>query len=227
MSNSQTRQGVKLLINGLESSGKSTVGSKIKDALVIVIDEKPYSFAVPHYKPTEYTGLVAFGKELGDKINAYIAKYDGPPRTVVVDTVTKFYSNVTKYANDTERGFDIHNRINLDTMGFNTLIEKMLIQRGVNVVILAHVVYDESTKRFVVPATGQFAKTGSWMSLVDEASYLFTDLGRRKIAHNKMGLPNRTTIEGMIEEELVEDYDVNKHIEQLENKALDNADFSL
>ena len=54
----------KLLITGLEATGKTTVTSQLEKALVVSIDGKAYPFSVPHYRPGEYAGLDLFKAEL-------------------------------------------------------------------------------------------------------------------------------------------------------------------
>lgn len=219
-------KGIKLLITGLENSGKTTLTSKITDAMVVVVDEKRYPYKVPHYKIGEYEGIVEFKTELIEKIKAYKEKYDKVPRTIVFDTITKLYESMYKYAQANYKGFDVHNSISNDTLAFNTMIENLLIDRGINVVIAAHVIYDEATSRYVVPATGQFKNTGSWLSVVDEASFLYTMGSQRYIAHKELKYPCRTTLE-MIASEPVDNYDINLHIESLEATADDAEEMVL
>lgn len=218
--------GIKLLITGLENSGKTTVTAKITDAMVVVVDEKRYPYKVPHYKIGEYEGITEFKNELVDKIKAYKAKYGKPPRTIVFDTITKLYESMYKYAQANFKGYDVHNSISGDTLAFNTMMENLLIARGINVVIAAHVVYDENTSRYLVPATGQFKNTGSWLSVVDEASFLYNMGSQRYIAHSELKYPCRSTLDKMISTP-VDDYDINKHIEMLEAKADDSEEMVL
>ena len=48
---------IKLLVSAYESSGKSTLTSTIKDALVINFDRKEYGFNVPHANFYNYEGM--------------------------------------------------------------------------------------------------------------------------------------------------------------------------
>ena len=213
-------KGVKLLITGLENSGKTTVTSQLEGAMIVVVDEKRYPFNVPHYKMGKYEGLVGFKNELIAKIKSYKAKFGKNPKTVVIDTVTKLYESMYLYANANYKGFDIHNSISTDTLAFNTLLENLLVANGINVVIAAHVVYDESTARYIVPATGQFKNTGSWLSVVDEASFLYVLGNERWIAHTEIKYPCRSTLD-LKPAEPVKAYDINAHIKSLEAKSND------
>ena len=216
----------KLLITGLESTGKTTLTSNLDKALVVSVDGKAYPFSVPHYRPEKYNGLQQFKDELVVKLKAYKAKYGERPRTVVFDTVTKLYENMYKYAQANFKGFDIHNTISTETLSFNDMVEDLLISNGVNVVITAHVVFDEKTSRYTVPATGQFSKSGSWLSLVDNASFIFVQGNTRMIAHTELKYPCRSTVD-MDKVQKVDDYDINKHIEKLEKSQGENSEFAL
>jgi len=216
----------KLLIVGQENTGKTTLTSKLDKAFVVSIDGKAYPFRVPHYRPSEYEGLANFKAELIEKLKEYKAKYGEKPRTIVFDTVTKLYENMYKYAQKNFKGFDVHNTISTETLSFNDMIEDLLIANGVNVVIVAHVIFDEKTSRFTVPATGQFSKTGSWLSLVDNASFIYVQGNTRMIAHTELKYPCRSTVD-MEKVQKVDDYDINTHIEKLEQSQSDNAEFAL
>ena len=221
------KTGSKLLVCGLERIGKSTLTAQLDEALVVVMDEKQYGFPVPHYKPASYAGIDAFKAELITKLKAYKEKYGKAPRTVVFDTITQHYNNVYKWAQDNYRGFDQHNAVNSDTLAFNIMIESLLIKNGVNVVIVAHVLFDESTQRYIIPATGNFAKTGSWLSVVDESTYMFHQNNQLWVAHNLMKYPSRSTLKDLPAEELLETYDINKHLGMIEEKQAGNSEFTL
>ena len=158
-------QAIKLLVSAFESSGKSTITSQLKDALVFNMDHKEYAFKVPHANIKEYNGMDQVLLTISNKLEAYHAKFNKYPSIVVFDTVTQMYSAMQKYNADKYKGFDIHTANNRDTLAFNEFIENSLIPSGISVVIVAHTSYDEATARHVIPATGAFAKAGSWLSV--------------------------------------------------------------
>ena len=211
-------KGVKLLINALESTGKTTLTSNIENAMVVAIDSKPYPYSIPHYEFREFNGVVDFKNILVEKIKAYKEKYGKFPETVVIDTVTKLYELIYIWAESEYKGFAIHNAISSSTLQLNTMLDKLLVDRGINLVVTAHVQFDVNTNRFVVPATGQFAKSGSWMSIVDNASYLFIQGNERWIAHKDLQYPCRSTLD-LKAKDLLNNYDVNEHISQLSKIA--------
>lgn len=156
---------IKLLIAGFENTGKSTTASKIEDALVINFDRKTYGFAVPHVNITEYTGIDDLISTINEKLGAYQERYNKLPQTVVLDTVTQFYTTLQAYNENNFKGFDVHKNNNKDTLNLNAYIEDTLIANDINVVIVAHTVFDQETARHIIPATGQFGKAGSWLSV--------------------------------------------------------------
>ena len=147
--------------------------------------------------------------------------YNKLPRTVVMDTVTKFYELIYLWAEDNYKGFDVHNAISKNTLMLNSVIETTLIDKGINVVIVAHVVYDQNTGRYTIPATGKFKESGSWLSVVDNASFIYILGNDRYIAHTELKYPCRSTID-MPKSELVDKYDINEHISRLEEASNEN-----
>ena len=156
---------VKLLVSAFEASGKSTITSKINNALVINFDRKEYGFKVPHVNVPQFAGMDDLIDTLNTKVGAYQEKFGSLPETIVLDTVTQFYTAMTKYNGEKYTGFDIHSNNNQDTLSLNGYIEDILIANGVNVIIVAHTIYDSETSRHIIPASGQFAKAGSWLSV--------------------------------------------------------------
>ena len=216
-------KGVKILYTGLECTGKTTLTKDLEDAMVIGVDNKPYPYSIPHYEIREYDGIVDFKKTLVEKIKSYKEKKGKLPRTVILDTVTKMYELIYLWAEENYKGFDVHNAISKDTLRLNSVLENMLINKGINLVIVAHVQFDQNTGRFVVPATGKFKDSGSWLSVVDEASYIHILGTERMISHNEVKFPCRSTVDGM-KTTPVDKYDINEHMSMLEAKASDHAD---
>lgn len=157
--------GIKLLVSAFESSGKSTITSQLEGVLVINFDHKEYGFKVPHVNLKEYEGMQKLLDDISAKIHAYKDKFGDFPTTIVFDTVTQMYSAMQRYNAEKYKGFDIHTNNNRDTLDFNNFIETTIVPSGINAVIVAHAMYDEATARHIIPATGAFAKAGSWLSV--------------------------------------------------------------
>lgn len=219
--------GVKLLLTGFESCGKSTITSALTDAIVVNMDQKEYNFKVPHVNIKEYDGMDALLALVTEKIQAYSTRFGKLPKTVVFDTVTQMYSAMQKYNADKYKGFDVHTKNNQETMAFNQFIEQELIPAGINVVIVAHTLYDEATSRHIIPATGAFAKAGSWLSVVNNS--IFVERKSNKLVVHLKGLkyPTRTTIEGLPDSVEIDDYNLQDHLDQLAATQIEAEEFIL
>lgn len=218
---------VKLLVSAFESSGKSTITSKLEDTLVINMDHKEYGFKVPHANIKEYEGMDVLLQTVSDKLVAYKEKFGHYPKTVVFDTVTQMYSAMQKYNADKFKGFDVHTANNKDTLSFNEFIENSLIPSDINVVVVAHTLYDEATARHIIPATGAFSKAGSWLSVVNDA--IFIEKKSNKLVVHTSGLkyPARTTLENLPTGIDIEEYDLQEHINQLSAVKFEAEEFAL
>lgn len=219
--------GVKLLLTGFESCGKSTITSALTDAIVVNMDQKEYNFKVPHVNIKEYDGMDALLALVTEKIQAYNTRFGKLPKTVVFDTVTQMYSAMQKYNADKYKGYDVHTKNNQETMAFNQFIEQELIPAGINVVIVAHTLYDEATSRHIIPATGAFAKAGSWLSVVNNS--IFVERKSNKLVVHLKGLkyPTRTTIEGLPDSVEIDDYSLQDHLDQLAATQIEAEEFIL
>jgi len=218
---------IKLLISGFENTGKSTLASKIDNAMVVNFDRKEYGFAIPHMNITEYHGIEALIDTINEKLGVYQEKMGKLPETVVLDTVTQFYSTMQSFNDNAYKGLDIHKNNNRDTLNLNAYVEDVLIANGVNVVIVAHTVFDADTARHVIPATGQFGKAGSWMSVVNDAIFIEKKSANYVIHQKSMKFPCRTTLDGIEDSVDGKDYDVNKHIARLTASKVEAQNFIL
>jgi len=218
---------IKLLISGFENTGKSTLASKIKNAMVVNFDRKEYGFAVPHMNITEFHGIDALIDTINEKLGIYQEKMGKLPETVVLDTVTQFYSTMQAFNDNAYKGFDIHKNNNRDTLNLNAYVEDVLIANGVNVVIVAHTVFDADTARHIIPATGQFGKAGSWMSVVNDAVFIEKKSANYVIHQKSMKFPCRTTLTGIEDSVDGKDYDVNEHIAKLTASKIEAQEFVL
>ncbi len=218
---------VKLLVSAYESCGKSTVTSQVKNALVINLDHKEYGFKAIHANIPNFEGMDELTNEISLKIEAYQEKKGEYPETVVIDTVTQLYSAIQKYNGVRYTGFDIHSNNNKDTLNFNGYIEETLIASGINVVIVAHCMFDPDTNRHIIPATGQFAKAGSWMSVVNDAIYIEKKSSKLVVHQVSMKFPCRTTLKGLAPSVPIEDFDINVYLKTLIDSKVETEEWSL
>ena len=218
---------IKLLVSGFENTGKSTVASKVENAMVINFDRKEYGFAVPHMNITAYEGIEELIGEINQKLGVYQEKVGKLPGTIVMDTVTQFYSTMQHLNVEKYKGFDVHNANNKDTLALNAYIEDVLLAHGINVVIVAHTMYDADTARHIIPASGQFAKAGSWLSVVNDAIFIEKKSNKRIVHQKSMKFPCRTTLEGIEEFVDADNYNINDHIATLVASKVEAAGFVL
>ena len=218
---------VKFLVSAFEKSGKSTITSQLRNPLVINLDQKEYGFKVPHVNIKEYLGMDALLETIAEKLQAYKEKFGKYPENLIFDTVTQMYSAMQKYNSDKYKGFDVHSKNGQETMAFNQFIEQQLLPAGINVIIVAHTLYDEATSRHIIPATGAFAKAGSWTSVVNDS--IFVEVKSNKLVVHLKGLkyPARTTLTDLPDSIPVEEYSLQDHLDQLTAKSVEFEDYIL
>lgn len=207
----------KILVSGYEASGKSTLTSKIKNALVINFDKKEYSFNVPHTNFKNYEGIESVITFINDKIKAYKEKFKEFPKFIVIDTVTQLYAAMTRYNSVKYTGFKIHEQNNIDTLDLNNYIENVLIANGVSVVIVAHTMVDEKSDRHIIPAQGQFAKAGSWLSIVNDSLFIEKSSGKLVVYFTSFKYPARTTLKDLPDKVGINEFDINEYLNKLVN----------
>lgn len=207
----------KILVSGYEASGKSTLTSKIKNALVINFDKKEYSFNVPHANFKNYEGMESVITFINDKIKAYKEKFKEFPKFIVIDTVTQLYAAMTRYNSVKYTGFKIHEQNNIDTLDLNNYIENVLIANGVSVVIVAHTMVDEKSDRHIIPAQGQFAKAGSWLSIVNDSLFIEKSSGKLVVYFTSFKYPARTTLKDLPDKVGINEFDINEYLNKLVN----------
>ena len=217
-------KGIKYLISGKASSGKTSLISKIDKGFVIAVDSKTFSFNIPHYKANKFNGVVAFKKELVSKIQKYKDKNGELPKTVVIDTITHLYQDMHTWSMNNYKGFEVFNQMQTAVIQFNSMLEHLLIAKGINVVITAHTTMNNQTMAIEIPAMGAFKDSGGWLSYVDYASYLTVENNKRVIHHNTLKYPTRTLIDVVAFED-VDSFDINDYINKVEvrmNEVVDN-----
>ena len=210
-------KGVKLLVTGLESSGKSTITSEIKDALVINFDNKEYNFEVANADFREYTGLDSVINFINNKLVAYKEKNGKFPKVLVIDTVTQLYSSMVLYNSKKYTGFNIHSQNNVDTLDLNNYFEDVILANGVDLVVVAHAIFDPDTKAYTIKSQGQFRDAGSWLSIVNDSIFIEKRNGKLTVFLNDIKYPSRTSLEKIEEKMSIDDYDINTHLEKLRN----------
>ena len=205
---------VKFLVSGFESSGKSTIVSKIKDAFVINCDNKGYVFKVPHTNVREWRGFANFKSQVIDAIMRYKEKFGKLPKVLVIDTITQLYTSMTRYNSVAYKGYEIHKQNTTDTLEINNFLETAILPK-MDLVIVAHTKIDEASGRPVIPASGQFKDSGSWHSIVNNSIFIDKSTGELIVYLKGFQYTTRTTLTDLPEYEMADKYDINAHLDKL------------
>jgi hypothetical protein len=213
--------GIKFGIVALENSGKTTLISKLENALVMSTDNKAFRGKVPHFRYSEYSGMENMTNTLADKLEAYEAKFGELPKTLVIDSVTHLANNMEKYWNDKPgvTGFAVWAGLGKDIMDLNAYLEDTILPAGINVIFTSHCQYDADTGKYKIAAPGNFGKNGSWLSVTDEAGFIEVKGNKRLIHFKTMKFPCRTLQEDLPDSILVDEFDINAHITLLSSGA--------
>ena len=221
---------VKLLITGFENTGKSTLASKIENALIINCDGKSFNFKTPHSDFTGWKGYKDFEKFVISKILAYKNKLNELPRTIVFDTITHLYLDITNFNRRNYSGFDIHSQNNDDAQSLNDFIENKLIrEKNINIVLMAHTTIEPKTNRFSVPAQGSFARAGGFVSFVDESIYIDRNEEHLIVLKDPTNAVVRSVLKYDEDKFVVHfnTFDINKHLAALEHISNDSEESKL
>lgn len=219
--------GIKLGIVALENSGKTTIISTIKDALVVSTDNKAFTGKVPHFRYSTYEGIDHLLGTINEKIEAYVSKFNKLPRTLVIDSVTHLANNMEKYWNEKATGFNVWSGLGKDILAFNAYLEDVIIPEGINVVFTSHCQFDKDTAKYTINAPGNFGKNGSWLSVTDNAIFLEVKGGKRMVHHTNTKFPCRSNLADIEESVEVSLYDINEHISALEANNEESEEWTL
>lgn len=230
MEDNMSKSGFNLLVVGYENTGKSRMGSMIKDCLIINCDHKAYVFDAVHSNYAKWNGIDDFKSFVNNKIVAYKEKFGHLPKNVAIDTVTHMYNSMIKHNSDKNtNGFKAMEENNQNTIDIADYF-RLLNSKGINVIIFAHTKIDQKTDQFTVPAQGSFRDSGSWQSFVSEGIFISRDRENHlvvlKDASNRCV---RTNLKEIIESDEAiisvpfNDFDINKHIDKIASSIVNTA----
>jgi len=194
---------VKLLVNGISGSGKTSLIADLEDAFVVSRDGKEFPYNIPHMMIDTYHdmgtvihgGMVTTDDEevevegVYQKLEKYNDKYGKYPRTIVIDSVSKLTQDAIDYANLNFSGFDVFSCINKEVAILTNFIQEDLVAGGLNVVLINHVM-DNDKKGLVPIGQGKFKDKGGFYSEVDHSILI----GDMKVTHRGIKNQARTTI---------------------------------
>lgn len=248
-------KGIKLLITGVASSGKSSTLRSLKDAYVIYADtKKAFPFSMIHTnvytyreftrrkkvdgkfvtvneipeKAIEYSGMDEFLKAITAKLALYKKAKGELPKTIAFDAITNIYKMVSDYVTSTTKNvYGSHSADTArDTDKLLSWIERELIGRGINVVLLAHVVINRETEVPQIATSGSkmFENTGGFLGSVNYASYVYTDKdGTRMVSNNdaQYASVSRSLLQSVVETETLEEFNLQEMLNRIAQESVD------
>ena len=218
---------VKLLISGEANSGKTTLTKNLDDSLVISHDGKRYPFKVPHVLVASFDDTSNLIDLITEKIEAYKDRFGNYPKTIVFDSVSKIFDTMLANCNEKYKGFSIYSELDKEIVQFTAFIENSLIASDMNVVLISHALYDADTARYNLVGKGSFAKRGGFLSEVDEGIFVESKANKRNLHFRSTKLPARTLHEELPDSMLVEEFNLQEHMDTLADVANVVDDFAL
>lgn len=217
--------GIKIIVSGLEGSGKTLLTSKIENALLINCDFKSYHGKTPNITLNEFNGMQEFTSKISKAIQKYKEKFGKFPKVIIFDTITHLYMKVIKYNGKKYKGFEIHNANTNDVLALNSYLQDVLIKNGIDVVLCAHVM--EKMGTISVAGQGEFKNHGSWISTINEALYIDSSDGAYKVYIKSPSNPARSLVYGEDVTELVKpikEFDINEYLNGIREFQSNNND---
>ena len=140
------------------------------------------------------------------------------------------YLDITNFNRRNYSGFDIHSQNNDDAQSLNDFIENKLIrEKNINIVLMAHTTIEPKTNRFSVPAQGSFARAGGFVSFVDESIYIDRNEEHLIVLKDPTNAVVRSVLKYDEDKFVVHfnTFDINKHLAALEHISNDSEESKL
>ena len=206
---------VKLLLAGQSNSGKTTLLKTLENAYVLSHDGKKFPFPIPHTNVPTFDSVVALTNLMTQKIQAYQDTKGDLPQTIVIDTVSKIFDTIYDNCNKKFTGFKIYSEIDLEIKAFTDYIQNVLVENGMNVVLLSHAIYDADTATYNLVGKGSFAKRGGFIAEVDFSSFLELKNNKRYVHHRSTKFPARTLLDSAPDSQLVDEFNLQEYINSI------------
>ena len=206
---------VKLLIAGQSNSGKTTLLKTLEDAYVLSHDGKKFPFPIPHTNVPTFDSVSQLTNLMTTKIQAYQDAKGDLPKTVVIDTVSKIFDTIYDNCNKKYTGFKIYSEIDLEIKAFTDYVQSMLVENGMNVILLSHAIFDSETASYNLVGKGAFLKRGGFLAEVDFSSFLELKNNKRYVHHRSTKFPARTLLESAPDSSLVDEFNLQDYINQI------------
>ncbi len=217
---------VKLLVSSLPNIGKTSLLQSLTDTLVIARDGKKYPFPQPHVNVADFTSADELIDIIVNKVEAYEDKFKKLPKTVAIDSISKILLDIEGYTLEQVKSFP-YGKVNTEIKKIVDFIERDMVP-NFNVVLVSHAMYSEDVSGYsLVNAGGSYGKKGGILSEVDEA--VFIELkGKKRIVHFRNSkMVSRTTMADLPESMPIDEFNLQKHIELLQDKQQNAEKWSL
>jgi len=217
---------VKLLVCALPAIGKTTLLQNLTDVLIIARDGKKYPFAQPHINVGDFTSVDELIDLIVDATASYEEKMGSLPKTIAIDSISKILLDIEGYCLATIKSFP-YGKINTEIKEFVDFIERDLVDRF-NVILVSHALYNEDVSGYsLVNAGGSYGKKGGILSEVDESVFLELKGKKRVIHYRNPRMCARTTVNTLPDSEPEDDFSLQAHLDMLQNRQSEAAEWTL
>lgn len=209
--------GAKVLITGMANTGKTSLLKTLKDAFVVSRDGKPFSLKMHHFNVPDFNNINEMIAMTDDKIGAYKEKMKHLPSTIAFDSVSRIFTDIEANCSRRFKGFDVWSNVNTEISTFVSYINN-LVEYGFNVVLIAHVMWDEKAGKFIETCKGSFKSVGGFTSTVDYA--LNIDVKGKSYEVTLYGSNlSRTLLEGLPQKQVADEFNLQEYIEKIKERA--------
>jgi len=216
----------KLLVTSLPNIGKTTLLQSLTDVLVIARDGKKYPFPQAHVNVPDFTAADQLIDLIVEKIEAYNTKNGELPKTIAIDSVSKILLDIEGYCLEQVKSYP-YAKVNTEIKKVVDFIERDLCPTF-NVVLVSHAQYHEDSGGYaLVNAGGSYGKKGGILSEVDEAIFLEYRAKKRTVHFRNPKMASRTTVAELPDSLPAEEFNLQSHLETLQQRQSKAAEWSL